>query len=67
MNLRNLSPEQFQALGLPEVAYFKPVLHKGQQVYAIHTADGTPVALAVDRDVAIQVALENDLQPIWVH
>ena len=67
MSLRDLSPEQFQKLGMPDVAYFKPVLVKGQRVYAIHTADGSPVALAADRDLAIQVVLDNDLHPIWVH
>jgi len=67
MSLRDLSPEQFEQLGMPHVAYFKPVLVKGQRVYAIHNADGTPMGMAADRDVAIQVALEHDLQPIWVH
>ncbi len=67
MSLRDMSPEQFQNLGMPDVAYFKPVLVKGQRVYAIHTADGSPVALAADRDLAIQVVLDNDLHPIWVH
>jgi len=67
MNIRNLSSAQFQALGMPNVAYFKPVQHEGQHVYALHAADGTPVALAADREVAIAVALERDLHPIWVH
>jgi hypothetical protein len=67
MNFRDLSPEQFQNLGMPSVAYFKPIEYDGQHVYSIHTADGTPVALAQDREVAIAVALERNLQPIWVH
>jgi hypothetical protein len=67
MNLRDLSPEQFAQLGTPDVAYFKPVIFKGQSVYAVHTADGSPVALAESRDIAIQLALDNDLHPIWVH
>ena len=67
MSLRDLSPEQFEQLGMPNIAYFKPVLVKGQRVYALHSANGVPVALAEDRDVAIRMALDNDLHPIWVH
>ena len=67
MDFRELSAEQFQKLGLPHVAYFKPVMLHGVRAYAIHAADGTPMAMAADREIAISVVLENDLQPIWVH
>ncbi len=67
MNIRDLSAEQFAHLGVPHVAYFKPVMLQGVRAYAIHAADGTPMAMAADREIAIEVVLENDLQPIWVH
>ncbi len=67
MDIRNLTPEQLMQLGMPEVAYFKPVMLHGVRAYAIHAANGTPVAVAADRDIAISVVLDRDMQPIWVH
>jgi hypothetical protein len=67
MNIRDISPEQLQQLGMPSIAYFKPVMVKGTPAYAIHAADGTPMAVAADRDLAIAVVLENEMHPTWVH
>lgn len=67
MDIRNLTEEQLKMLGTPVVAYFKPITLHGVRAYAIHAADGTPVAVAADRDIAISVVLDRDMQPIWVH
>lgn len=67
MNIRDISPDQLQKLGMPSVAYLKPALVNGTMGYAIHAADGTPMALAADRDLAIAAILENEMHPTWVH
>ncbi len=67
MNIRDISPDQLAQLGMPTVAYFKPVTIKGMRVYAIHTADGTHVGTAADRELAIEAVLENEMHPTWVH
>jgi|EP01037_Dinobryon_pediforme_P010870 hypothetical protein len=67
MNIRDISPDQLQKLGMPSVAYLKPVMMNGAMGYAIHAADGTPMALAADRDLAIAAVLENEMHPTWVH
>ena len=67
MNIRDISPDQLQKLGMPSVAYLKPVLVNGTMGYSIHAADGTPMAMAADRDVAIATILENEMHPTWVH
>jgi hypothetical protein len=67
MNIREISTDQLQKLGMPSVAYLKPVLVNGAMGYAIHAADGTPMAVAADRDIAIAVILENEMHPTWVH
>ncbi len=36
-------------------------------LYALHRADGSPVALVKDRQTAFIVARQNDLQPVSVH
>ncbi|TVQ54931.1 MAG: DUF1150 family protein [Rhodobacteraceae bacterium] len=38
-----------------------------QPVYAIHDAEGSRLALVVDRAVAFAVARQNDLTPVSVH
>ena len=36
-------------------------------LYAVHNADGTPMALVRDREMAFVVARQNDLTPVSVH
>jgi hypothetical protein len=67
MNNRDISAEDLMKLGMPSIAYLKPVLANGVVVYAIHAADGTPMAMAADRNLAIAAVLENEMHPTWVH
>lgn len=67
MNIRDISPDQLAKLGMPSVAYLRPVMLNGAPGYAIHAADGTPMAIAADRDLAIAAVLENEMHPTWVH
>jgi hypothetical protein len=67
MNIRKISTIELQALGMPSVAYVKPVMLDGERGYAIHSADGTRMAVAADRALAIAAVLENEMLPTWVH
>jgi len=67
VDVRKLSPEQFAQLGMTHVAYVKPVIVNGTAGFAIHAADGTPMALAEDRDVAIAAIVQHETQPALVH
>lgn len=67
MNIRNISTEQLAKLGLPHLAYLKPVMMNGEAAYAIHAADGTQMALAADRALAIAAVIENEMFPTSVH
>jgi len=67
MNIRKISPDQLQKLGMPSMAYLKPVMMNGAAAYAIHAADGTPMAIAADRALAIAAVIENEMSPISVH
>jgi hypothetical protein len=67
IDIRNLSEEQLARLGVSQVAYVKPVIVNGTQGFAIHAADGTPMAVAGDRDVAIAAILQHEMQPLSVH
>jgi hypothetical protein len=66
-DIRHLSAEQLGALGVSQIAYVKAVVVNGQQGFAIHAADGTPMAVAGDREVAVAAILQHEMQPLSVH
>jgi hypothetical protein len=67
VDIRSLSEEQFAQLGLAKLAYVKPVIVNGTAGFAIHAADGTPMALAEDRNVAIAAMVQHEMMPALVH
>ena len=54
-------------LGVPSVAFIKPVLVDNETAYAIHAADGTQMGLSANRDVAFAAVLQHGLEPVSVH
>jgi len=76
-----MSLKELALLGDGEVAYIKqvdtdaaerlfPTLDdtlEGIDLFAVLSADGTPIALADSRTAAIANAIENDLVPVSVH
>ena len=67
VDVRKLSQEQFAQLGMAKLAYVKPVMVNGAAGFAIHAADGTPMALAPDREVAIAAIVQHEMLPALVH
>lgn len=67
VDIRHLSADQLQQLGVTQLAYVKPVVMNGARVYAIHAADGTPMAVAGDREVAVAAIRQHDMVPTLVH
>jgi hypothetical protein len=66
-DLRHLSAAQLAQLGLTQVAYVKPVLVNGARAFAIHAADGTPMALAESCALAIAAINQHDMFAALVH
>jgi hypothetical protein len=66
-DVRHLSEQQLAALGVAHIAYVKPVMVNGVQGFAIHAADGTPMAVAGNRDVAIAAVMQHEMLPLSVH
>jgi hypothetical protein len=66
-DLREISTQDLAALGLQDVAYVKPVTVDGKTAYAVHAADGTPIAVLADREVAFIAVRQHDLEPVSVH
>lgn len=67
LDIRRLTPEQLGRLGMPHLAYVKRVVVDGQPAFAIHAADGSPMALAADRDLALAAIVQHEMSPALVH
>jgi len=66
-DVRHLSEQQLAALGVSHIAYVKPVVVNGEMSFAIHAADGTPMAVAGNREVAVAAVLQHEMLPLSVH
>ncbi|MEI7711503.1 MAG: DUF1150 family protein [Rhodospirillales bacterium] len=66
-DIHHLSAEQLGQLGVSQIAYVKPVTVNGQNGFAIHAADGTPMAVAGDRNVAMAAILQHEMHAVSVH
>ncbi len=64
---QQLPPDQFADLWLEDLAYVKPKRVGEQKLYAIHTADGSEVAVVEGRKLAFATVTQNDLEPLSVH
>jgi hypothetical protein len=66
-DVRHMTTDQLGALGMSHIAYVKPVMVNGMAGFAIHAADGTPMALADDRATAMAAIVEHEMLPLSVH
>jgi hypothetical protein len=56
-----------QQLGMTQIAYVKPIMLNGAPMFAIHGADGSPMAVAEDRDLALAAIVQHEMIPTLVH
>lgn len=66
-DLRTMTQDQLAQLGVPNLAYIKPVIMNGTAAFAIHAADGSPMAVATERDMAIAAVVQHEMLPALVH
>jgi len=66
-DVRHMTTEQLGALGVSHIAYVKSVVVNGTAGFAIHAADGTPMALAGDRATAMAAIVQHEMLPLSVH
>ena len=67
VDIRHISTEQLAQLGMQQIAYVKPVVVNGSEAFAIHAADGTPMAIAGELDVALAAIFQHEMVPAQVH
>ena len=67
LDIRKLSQMQLMQLGMAQLAYVKPVWMDGETAFAIFAADGSPMAVAADCDMAVAAIMEHEMVPALVH
>jgi hypothetical protein len=67
MDVRHMTQDQLAQLGLSRLAYVKPIMLNGNAMFAIHGADGSPMAVADDRNVALAAIVQHEMIPALVH
>jgi hypothetical protein len=67
VDIRHISAEQLAQLGMQQIAYVKPVVVNGTAAFSIHAADGTPMAIAGELDVAVAAIVQHEMVPAQVH
>ncbi len=66
-DIRHVTVAQLAELGVSHIAYVKPVLVNGTRAFAIHGADGTPMAVAGAEDLAFAAIRQHEMVPTLVH
>ncbi len=61
------SLRDFCMYGLDTVAYIKPVTVDGCVYHSIHAADGTPITVIKERDLAFATVRQHEMEPASVH
>lgn len=67
IDIHDISPQQLAMLGMQQIAYVKQVVVRGTAAYAIHAADGTPMAITGERDAALAAIVQHEMVPALVH
>jgi len=66
-DIHTISTEELATLGMEEIAFVKPVMTEKGPAFAIHAADGTPMAIASDSMLAQAAIIQHDMVPNLVH
>jgi len=64
---KQITPQEFSILGMQNLAYIKPITVNDGLAFAIHAADGTPMAVMTERQIAEAAIRQHDLEPVSVH
>ncbi len=67
IDVRHMTTDQLQQLGVSHLAYVKPIVLNGAAMFAIHAADGSPMAVAEDRNLALAAIVQHEMVATLVH
>lgn len=66
-SLRHISPSDFAAFGVNQLAYVRRLETPQGAVVGIFAADGTQMALAASRELAFAAIRQHDMEPLSQH
>ncbi len=66
-DIRHMTTVQLRCLGVRSVVYLRSGTVDGEMAYAIHAADGIPMAVVEDIDAAVALACEHGMAFVAVH
>jgi hypothetical protein len=64
---KSLTNGELGNFGIEDIAYIKAVTIDGSKFHAIHAADGTPLTVVAERDLAFATVRQHDMSPASVH
>jgi hypothetical protein len=64
---RQMTRGQLRQLGVSRLVYLRAGTVDGEAAYAIHAADGTPVAIVEDIELAVELVSEHGMTFVTVH
>ena len=67
LDIRHLTPDELLQFGMAEFAYVKAVELDDGTAFAIHAADGSPMAVAPNQDLAVAAILQHEMTASLVH
>jgi hypothetical protein len=67
ISIRHISVAQLEIFEVNKTAFIKPVMTENGQAFAIHAADGTPMAIASTASLAAAAIIQNEMLPRLVH
>ena len=67
INIRYISVAELEIFEVDTIAFIKPVMTENGQAFAIHAADGTPMAIASTASLAAAMIIQNEMLPRLVH
>ncbi len=61
--------ESLHDIGLDDenIAYIKPVMVDGCRYHSVHAADGTPLTVIRERELAVATVRQHNMEPASVH
>jgi hypothetical protein len=66
-DIHAMTSGDFAVFGNGEIAYIRQVSLNGEDAFAVHSADGLTLAVINDRDLAVAVVRQNELEPLSLH
>ena len=67
LTFSELSTQDFLMLGIDDIAYVKKGHKDGEDIFVIHSADGSEITALESHDVAFAAVRQNGLEPLSVH